>query len=689
MIRSVRLQNFRSHKDSTLQFKEGTNVIVGAMGSGKSSIMDAISYGLFGTFPALASRKVTGDETILQKPNPMEFAKIELDFDYNHQSFKVERMLFTGKKSSEAKLYCNGRLVAGPKPGEVNAAIERELDVTYDLFSRAVYAEQNQLDFFLKLTPQERKQKFDELLQIDKYENARQNSQTLSNRLTKIAEDQKKWVAEQQKRIGHTNEKELLEKIEQKKIESANLETDCRQLGLQINDTRIKMAELEQAEHTFKKNSGETIRLQAKIQHLANQLQETQKKTGTDDPQKLKTWLEQTVLEQQKTTGEKERFERELETLREHTRTAQTQISLEENEVRREQAQFEQIQKLDGKCPTCQKPLDETHKKELGRQLNERQQQANGKIQTLQVQLQPLKQKQNELGELLRENQTQTLNLAQQLFSIQQLVRETTEAKTLYAELEITKTEFQKLQNELAMLSFDETALRDKRAVFLEQNTRFSSFTQRQKAAVEIIVAYEQQAELIQKTREQLTAIQSQTAQLDTAVEKLQLFSNSLKTVQSALRHNMVQAVNAAMADLWPRIYPYADFSTAQLNIVENGNYELVVQTQNGSWVRVEGILSGGERSAAALCIRMAFSLVLTQNLGWLILDEPTHNLDSKAVAELTQTLKHRIPELVPQLFIITHDNEMQKAASGTLYRIERDKGNDGVSQPVALAIEE
>ena len=121
--------------------------------------------------------------------------------------------------------------------------------------------------------------------------------------------------------------------------------------------------------------------------------------------------------------------------------------------------------------------------------------------------------------------------------------------------------------------------------------------------------------------------------------------------------------------------------------IIEEGNYEIKVKEKNGKWTRVEGILSGGERSAAAICIRVAFSLVLTQNLSWLILDEPTHNLDKNAVMELSKMMKEHLPNLVEQIFVITHDPEMEKAASGECYEIERDKENDGSSIPKTTEI--
>ena len=44
MIKSITLQNFQSHKDSTIEFSPGFNVIVGPSDHGKSSIIRAIDW---------------------------------------------------------------------------------------------------------------------------------------------------------------------------------------------------------------------------------------------------------------------------------------------------------------------------------------------------------------------------------------------------------------------------------------------------------------------------------------------------------------------------------------------------------------------------------------------------------------------------------------------------------------------
>ena len=141
-----------------------------------------------------------------------------------------------------------------------------------------------------------------------------------------------------------------------------------------------------------------------------------------------------------------------------------------------------------------------------------------------------------------------------------------------------------------------------------------------------------------------------------------------------------MEAVNFPMNNLWPTLYPYHDFVATRLK-VDEGDYVLQLQTTDGAWINVDGGASGGERSIAALVLRIAFSLVLAPQLKWLILDEPTANLDRNAIAVLATTLRDRIGDIIDQTFLITHEEELEGAITGNAYKLFRQKEVDGVTQ--------
>lgn len=188
MITKVKLKNWRSHLDTEIDFAEGTNCFVGNTGAGKTSILDAMCFGLFGTFLQLQQKKIKLEDIIMKKPAPQDKAEVVVSFDTDDESeWTVKRTISKGKTSAELRK--NGELIEGPQPTKVSEEVEKLLKMNYDLFSRAVYSEQNQLDMFLTIPRGQRMKKIDELLAIDKFEKARMSTKSLINKfLTAINE---------------------------------------------------------------------------------------------------------------------------------------------------------------------------------------------------------------------------------------------------------------------------------------------------------------------------------------------------------------------------------------------------------------------------------------------------------------------------------------------------------------------
>ena len=686
MIQSIRLRNWRSHKDSLLEFKKGTNVLVGVMGSGKTSVVDGICFGLFGTFPALNTRKVSIEETLMQKPQIANSASVELAFSYNNKNFSVERSIFKGSKATEAKLYCEGKLIAGPKPSEVTERIEKELEVDFDLFSRAVYSEQNQIDFFLRLSPRERKQKFDELLEINRYENARQNMQSVGNRVKKTLEDQKKWVNEQEKQFKAEETQQIRERMEKKKTEKMEWEQQAKKSGEKAIQIVEGIAELEKAEKELKKIRESELQTSAKIGHLEEQIVSSKQAIGNrprtameQEAQQLEE-AEKELLEEKKETGQ---TEKELEKkLRENLQEARVL----ESRIKELEKSLEQISMVAGKCPVCRKELHGHEKKEVEKEIENEQKKLRGQWEERKSEQKRIEAEQEKNGETDESNRKKLEKTREQKVRLEMLLVRANEIEKHLQQLENEKQKLSEIRERQKGIVFDEKQLSSQRQELIRFKTLEAEASREASACSQLAQALEENLKQLERIQSQLLELKQHNQQLEKTVEKIALFTNSLLAVQAILRESMLEAINDALHSIWQKVYPYADFESCRLAIQE-GDYEIMAKSRNGEWVRVEGNLSGGERSTVALCIRMAFSLVLTRNLGWLILDEPTHNLDSLAVQELAQLLKNQLPELVEQTFVITHDKQMELAASGSLYEIVRDKNNDGISLPEAKSL--
>jgi len=180
MITRVSLKNWRSHLDTVMDFSSGTNCFVGNIGSGKTTVMDAVCFGLFGTTIQLQQKKVKLEDMIMKKPEQKDQAEVTVDFKIGSDNWSIKRTVMKGK--STAELRKNGELIEGPQPSKGTVEVEKILKMNYDLFSRAVYSEQNQLDMFLTIPKGQRMKKIDELLAIDKFEKARVNTKSIKNR---------------------------------------------------------------------------------------------------------------------------------------------------------------------------------------------------------------------------------------------------------------------------------------------------------------------------------------------------------------------------------------------------------------------------------------------------------------------------------------------------------------------------
>ncbi len=167
---------------------------------------------------------------------------------------------------------------------------------------------------------------------------------------------------------------------------------------------------------------------------------------------------------------------------------------------------------------------------------------------------------------------------------------------------------------------------------------------------------------------------------IDEIIKQLNIFEKSLEETQIQLRKEFITSINYTMNEIWPKLYSYKDFIGIRITI-EKGDYILQLQERPNKWVNVEGFASGGERTISSLTLRISFALVLAPQLKWLILDEPTVNMDTKAVEDLGTTLSEHIGNLIDQTFLITHDEKLEKAVTGYAYKLTRDKINHGSTE--------
>jgi exonuclease SbcC len=166
------LEGFTSYRNKqTVDFTEFEIACVsGPNGAGKSSLLDAITFALYGK-----ARK--NDEAIINSACPK--ASVILDFQYEQATYRVARSITRGKGGQVDFFIYNPELenwktLSERTASETNAKIEKTLRLDYETFINASFFLQGKADSFAMKKPSERKQILASILGLDEWERYRE-----------------------------------------------------------------------------------------------------------------------------------------------------------------------------------------------------------------------------------------------------------------------------------------------------------------------------------------------------------------------------------------------------------------------------------------------------------------------------------------------------------------------------------
>ena len=780
MITKVRLKNWRTHLDSELNFSDGTNCFIGPMGSGKTSVMDAICFGLFGTFLNLQQKKIKLEDIVMKKPSPKDKAEVSITFDIGGSEYNVKRTINNGR--STAELRKNGELIEGPQATKVTTEVERVLKMDYDLFTRAIYSEQNQLDMFLTIPKGQRMRKIDELLAIDKFETARKNTRSLISRFTDLLREKRRVVQnlendESIKRMETIKRdfSELNERGARLRKQLMEVERNKEEIGKDVEKLKEQQKALQGIEEDIKKFTALAEVTQKDVDKLKDELMEFAEATPeqmrsdydsiseeikkyffqiedernrfdklkeeyADDNAKIKLIeterlpkAKDDVEELNKITKELKsnpvkKLESQLKKYKDKLESDQMKIQKASVKISELEESINELSLVGSVCPICDGKLTEKKKSNL---LSKRK----GKIELLKKDIKKLQPGIVKIRRTITKTEEKIGNMKILEQSMKELKDSEKRMRELESELDDSKSKTKVFESQKKMFEKNIEMLDTNLKELQEKQEKVKKILSKQEEVIEKldrVKDYNQRLFLLKKEKENYVSfsvsilekkeeeynsilglkveietniknlsaiseekrklieeIQSKKDMLENSMaeirriqaisDQLEILVSAFATTQEQLRKEFVESVNEAMETIWSELYPYKDIYSIRLGI-EGGDYVLQMLDSTG-WVAADGIASGGERSMACLALRIAFSLVLAPQLKWLVLDEPTHNLDAKAVDLLANVLRDRISTFVDQIFLITHDPSLEAAVSGYLYRLEREKEKDGFTK--------
>ncbi|MBW3013030.1 AAA family ATPase [Candidatus Woesearchaeota archaeon] len=683
IVNSIKLENIRSYVNEKIEFPDGNVLLAGDIGSGKSTILLALEFALFGL-----SKGVLSGEALLRKGK--REGSVEVNLEIGGKEHIIKRTLKNvGEKVSQSAGYiiADGMKKEGTAQ-ELKSHILNLLNYPQEILTKkslifryTVYTPQEAMKKILLDDKESRLDTLRKVFQIDKYKKIRENTGIYVKHLRErvnLYKGQLEGLEDKKTELGQ-------------KLQALNVLQETMQVLLpklksekeNLAQQRKKLNELEQKQERYHNMKRELSVSQATLKEKL-----AYREKNSDEIEKIKQDIKKISYDLSSLKLKKP--DSNLEELQEKIKNAEKQFleannSLQQLHGKKEHLEKEQKQILElDDCPTCKQPVSENHKKEMqlvakasldniSRQLD----QAKAKKAKYELELQELreakdlaqKQKQEYQMELQKE-QLLTENTAEKQDRIELLNKLQEEIKQ---EIGALNSRMVELTNGLSLLS-DIEELNErlpKEKEILDELQQKAHVLEVQRATLEqdiknneeIVLHLKKEVEKKEKAKQKLHKIQHYHNWLN------DFFVQLMSTME---KHVMLQ-VHGEFNNLFQEWFNIL-LPDENVSIRLDDEFTPMIE-QNGYEVELDN-MSGGEKTAVALAYRLALNKVinnLIQNINTkdlLILDEPTDGFSTEQLDRMREVL-----DLLglKQVIIVSHENKIESFVNNVV-RVEKNE---------------
>jgi len=165
LLKTLTLRNYRKYKDASVEFPDGVIGIIGLNGVGKTTLVEAIGWALFGHHAARTTKELIKREGA----SPHEPCSVNLEFELESDRYAVVREMAGKTLVPKASLMINGKLVTS-NADEVTAVLRDKIGMDYLAFFTSVFARQKELNALSVMKAAERKKLVLRMLGIERIE---------------------------------------------------------------------------------------------------------------------------------------------------------------------------------------------------------------------------------------------------------------------------------------------------------------------------------------------------------------------------------------------------------------------------------------------------------------------------------------------------------------------------------------
>ena len=661
IINRIVLDNIRSYEHEEIEFYTGRTLLAGNIGSGKTSILLAIEFALFGLQP--------GQKGSALLRNGKDSGRVIIEFDVDGKSIIIERTLKRTKTINQD--YCS-ITIDGDKQ-ELSVTELKNLILELLHYPADLAKKQNLLYKFTVYTPQEemksiiledsetRINTLRQVFGIDKYKTILENVAIV---ITKLKEEKKvregvTMNLEQDKVLVKQKEKEISirradsicikqDLLEKKKVREI-LEEEIKEVAKKQEEKNRLKQEIEKAK----------MMIQAKEQSIIENVN-IEKRTIEQIKEIESTNFSEDILKNAE--ADLEKLKKQKEELNSHnldvsTRMQALAIKNEDNDLIKDKLKNIEI------CPTCLQDVSSSYKSNVMDKLESNNAKNISDIKFLGKEKQELVKNIAAIDlEISRRN-----NLLQELKLIKIRQTDINDKKKRLEELKISneslKKDIELLTSHIASLESQIFDLKKFDLVYETKQKDLEKASRNERAGEILFAETKKEIDMfalqIDELRDRITRIEEIRVKLNYYAELEDWLSKKFIPLISCIEKNVMARLKKEFSNLFSEwfnmlvsdsfnVYLSDDFSP----IIEQQDYELDY-----------AYLSGGERTAIALAYRLALnqtinsmmSKIKTKNL--VILDEPTDGFSESQLDKMRDVLDQLD---VDQLIIVSHEQKIE-----------------------------
>ncbi|MDW7679285.1 MAG: SMC family ATPase [bacterium] len=247
VIKNLKLTNYRRFRHLELEFPENIIGILGSNGAGKTTIVEAIGWCLYGN----RIRRTDKLDIRSQFAAATEASEVELIFSCGGNDYRLLRKLKGKNAAVEAAIYLNADTEpAAVQERGVNEFIESLLNLDYRSFIVSVFARQKDLAALSMFQPEERRKSIARLINIDAIDRSRVDVRV--DRKGKIDTQSGIKTSIRDNKELKANKKKLAEKLEvsQQRLEDLKQKlADCDKIFKATKSEYEKLSEIRDRYH--------------------------------------------------------------------------------------------------------------------------------------------------------------------------------------------------------------------------------------------------------------------------------------------------------------------------------------------------------------------------------------------------------------------------------------------------------